>query len=54
LEDVASARAFLRETSAAVAVIAENLEKITSPYAPLLRIVEQHGQRAVVATVATA
>jgi hypothetical protein len=32
----------------------ENLEKIASPYAPLLRIVEQHGQRAVVATVATA
>jgi nitrate reductase molybdenum cofactor assembly chaperone NarJ/NarW len=54
LEDGASARTFLRETSAAVAVIAENLEKIASPYAPLLRIVEQHGQRAVVATVATA
>jgi nitrate reductase molybdenum cofactor assembly chaperone NarJ/NarW len=46
LEDGASARTFLRETSAAVAVIAENLEKIASPYAPLLRIVEQHGQRA--------
>jgi nitrate reductase molybdenum cofactor assembly chaperone NarJ/NarW len=54
LEDGASVRTFLREISAAVAVIAENLEKIGSPYAPLLRIVEQHGQRAAVATAATA
>ena len=49
-----SARALLREISAAVAMIAENLEKIASPYAPLLHNVEQHGRMAVVATVATA
>lgn len=52
LEDRISARFFLRETNPAVAIIAENLEKTSSPYASLLRIVERHGQTASLANVA--
>lgn len=45
LEDLDAARVFLHQARAAVRVIAENLEKSRSPYAPLLRLVERHGRR---------
>ena len=41
--DDTSARAFLQQTSQAAEIIASNLEKNESPYAPLVRIVECHG-----------
>ncbi|NOQ37124.1 MAG: nitrate reductase molybdenum cofactor assembly chaperone [Methylococcaceae bacterium] len=43
MEDESSAREFLQQTAQAVDIIASNLEKLDSPYAPLLRIVESHG-----------
>ncbi len=43
MDDEASARAFLQQTSQAADIIASNLEKNESPYAPLVRIVERHG-----------
>ena len=54
LEDQMSVRGFLQQTSAAVATIAENLEKLGSHYAPLLRLVERHGLVAEQKTAATA
>ena len=53
LEDSLSARFFLRELNPAVVAIAENLEKISSPYAPLLRLIERHGQTVATALAAT-
>lgn len=46
LKDAMSARAFLGQSAHVCALLAENLEKIESPYAPLLRIVERHGRLA--------
>lgn len=46
LEDSAVAAGFLGQMRGAVSVIAENLEKVGSPYASLLRIVEGHGRAA--------
>ena len=43
LEDKLSAQVFLKNSADVSAIIAQNLENIGSPYAPLLRIVEQHG-----------
>ena len=43
MDDTASARAFLQQTAQAADIIASNLEKNASPYAPLVRIVEHHG-----------
>ncbi|NOQ65198.1 MAG: nitrate reductase molybdenum cofactor assembly chaperone [Methyloprofundus sp.] len=43
MDDAASAQAFLKQTSQAADIIASNLEKNASPYAPLVRIVESHG-----------
>jgi nitrate reductase delta subunit len=43
MDDKASAQAFLHQTSQAAEIIASNLEKNESPYAPLVRIVERHG-----------
>ncbi len=43
MDDAASAQAFLKQTSQAADIIASNLEKNASPYAPLIRIVESHG-----------
>ncbi|MFW5443950.1 MAG: nitrate reductase molybdenum cofactor assembly chaperone [Methylococcaceae bacterium] len=43
MDDVASAQAFLQQTSQAADIIASNLEKNESPYAPLVRMVERHG-----------
>lgn len=49
LENEASARLFLQQSSHASEIIAGNLEKTDSPYAPLLRIVERHGRLAEIA-----
>ncbi len=49
MDDVASAQAFLQQTSQAVGIIASNLEKNESPYAPLVRMVEHHGHVADIA-----
>ncbi len=43
MDDVASAQAFLQQTSQVAEIIASNLEKNESPYAPLVRMVERHG-----------
>ncbi len=43
MDDAASAREFLQQTAQAADIIASNLEKNASPYAPLVRIVEHHG-----------
>jgi len=43
MDDASSAHAFLQQTVQAVDIIASNLEKNASPYAPLIRIVEHHG-----------
>jgi nitrate reductase delta subunit len=43
MDDKASAQAFLQQTSQAAEIIASNLEKNESPYAPLVRMVERHG-----------
>ena len=42
LENAESARDLLRQCAQALRVVTENLEKIGSPYAPLLKIVEHH------------
>jgi len=49
MDDAASAQAFLQQTSQAAGIIASNLEKNESPYAPLVRMVEHHGQVADIA-----
>ena len=49
MNDEASALAFLQQTSQAAGIIATNLEKNESPYAPLIRIVERHGHVAEIA-----
>ena len=38
------ARLFLQQSAHVSEIVATNLEKIDSPYAPLLRIVERHGR----------
>ena len=43
MEDTSSAQAFLKQTAQAADIIAGNLEKNASPYAPLIRVVESHG-----------
>jgi nitrate reductase delta subunit len=45
LDDMA-ARIFLADAGKVLTVIAANLEHADSPYAPLIRIVEQRGQLA--------
>ena len=49
MDDEASALAFLQQTSQAAGIIASNLEKNESPYAPLVRMVERHGHVADIA-----
>ena len=49
MDDAASAHAFLKQTAQAADIIASNLEKNASPYAPLVRVVESHGLLAEVA-----
>lgn len=41
--DELQARVFLADAAKVTSELADNLEKAESPYAPLLRIVEQHG-----------
>lgn len=43
LEDENSARLFLKDSAHVAEILATNLEKQESPYAPLLRIVQNHG-----------
>jgi len=43
MDDASSAHDFLKQTAQAADIIASNLEKNASPYAPLVRIVESHG-----------
>jgi nitrate reductase delta subunit len=43
------ARLFLQQSAHASEIIADNLEKCESPYAPLLRLVERHGRLAEIA-----
>jgi nitrate reductase delta subunit len=43
MDDLHSAQSFLQQTAQATDIIASNLEKKDSPYAPLVRIVEHHG-----------
>ncbi len=49
MDDQASAHGFLQQTSQAADIIASNLEKNESPYAPLVRMVERHGHVADIA-----
>ena len=49
MNDEASALAFLQQTSQAAGIIASNLEKNESPYAPLVRMVARHGHVADIA-----
>ena len=49
MDDDASAYAFLQQTSQAADIIATNLEKNESPYAPLVRMVARHGHVADIA-----
>ncbi len=49
MEDEASARQFLQQTTQAIDIIANNLEQAGSPYAPLLRLIERHGHLANIA-----
>jgi nitrate reductase delta subunit len=44
LSDKASACLFLRDSAQVCEKIANNLESMNSPYAPLLRIIERHGR----------
>ena len=44
LESDTDARLFLQQSAHVSEIVAGNLEKIESPYAPLLRIVERHGR----------
>lgn len=46
LLDEMQTRVFLGEAANVLALLAENLEKAGSPYAPLIRIVETHGRLA--------
>jgi len=43
MDDMNSAQSFLQQTTQATDIIASNLEKHESPYAPLVRIVEHQG-----------
>jgi nitrate reductase delta subunit len=43
MDEEASAVAFLKQTSQAADIIASNLEKNESPYAPLVKMVARHG-----------
>ncbi|MCK4840742.1 MAG: nitrate reductase molybdenum cofactor assembly chaperone [Methylococcales bacterium] len=43
MDDQASAYAFLQQTAQAADIIATNLEKNESPYAPLVKMVARHG-----------
>lgn len=49
MDDTQSARTFLKQTTQAMDIIASNLEKNASPYAPLLRVVEHQGHLAEIA-----
>lgn len=49
MNDQVSAQAFLQQTAQAADIIASNLEKNESPYAPLVRMVERHGHVAEIA-----
>ncbi len=42
--DPVNARLFLQQSVHASEIIADNLEKCKSPYAPLLRVIERHGR----------
>ncbi|MCK5355136.1 MAG: nitrate reductase molybdenum cofactor assembly chaperone [Methyloprofundus sp.] len=44
LESETDVRLFLQQSAHVSDIVAANLEKIQSPYAPLLRIVERHGR----------
>jgi len=44
MQDKNSARQFLQQTAQATDIIASNLENCASPYAPLVRLVENHGR----------
>ena len=44
LDDKVSAKMFLTQGSHVSEILANNLEAIDSPYAPLLRIIERHGR----------
>lgn len=44
LESETDVRLFLQQSAHVSDIVAGNLEKIQSPYAPLLRIVERHGR----------
>ena len=41
--DDSEARVFLSDTAKVIRVLAENLEKVQSPYAPCVRLIEQRG-----------
>ncbi|MBT3811589.1 MAG: nitrate reductase molybdenum cofactor assembly chaperone [Gammaproteobacteria bacterium] len=49
MDDIASAQEFLQQTSQAAGIIASNLDKNESPYAPLVKMVERHGHVADIA-----
>ncbi len=49
MDDLPSARSFLQQTVQATDIIASRLEENNSPYAPLVRMVEQHGHLADIA-----
>lgn len=49
MNEEASALAFLQQTAQAADIIASNLEKNESPYAPLVRMVARHGHVADIA-----
>lgn len=44
LESITDVRLFLQQSAHVAEIVAKNLEKIDSPFAPLLRIVERHGR----------
>jgi nitrate reductase delta subunit len=44
LDSILDVRLFLQQSAHVAEIVATNLEKIDSPYAPLLRIVERHGR----------
>jgi len=44
LDSITDVRLFLQQSAHVADIVAGNLEKIDSPYAPLLRIVERHGR----------
>lgn len=50
MDEKSSALAFLQQTAQAVDIIATNLEKNASPYAPLVRMVVHHSQIADIVT----